>query len=229
MAKSDEYREMQISSGQLAAVILSLLALCVVIFYLGIRVGMKRAAEASALKARTQTAVPAPAAAPPQITPFHEGTPTSREPSPPTAAPSAAPAAGRTAAPAKIEPAEPKPAVIPAEKKTEAIPAAKTPAPAKVESKTKPPAAVKTSPASGGTYYIQAGALDTRPAAESIAQRIESLGFRAIVLNPLPNDKKAVYRVRVGPYETRDAVDAALGKLAGALGKKTTDFFLVKG
>lgn len=221
MAKSDEYREMQISSGQLAAVILSLLALCVVIFYLGIRVGMKRAAEASALKARTQTAVPAPAAAPPKITPFHEGTPTNREPSPPTAAPSAAPA--------KIEPAEPKPAVIPAEKKTEAIPAAKTPAPAKVESKTKPPAAVKTSPASGGTYYIQAGALDTRPAAESIAQRIESLGFRAIVLNPLPNDKKAVYRVRVGPYETRDAVDAALGKLAGALGKKTTDFFLVKG
>ncbi|HNQ79771.1 MAG TPA: hypothetical protein PKI53_01565, partial [Candidatus Aminicenantes bacterium] len=110
MAKSDEYREMQISSGQLAAVILSLLALCVVIFYLGIRVGMKRAAEASALKARTQTAVPAPAAAPPQITPFHEGTPTSREPSPPTAAPSAAP----SAAPAKIEPAEPKPAVIPA-------------------------------------------------------------------------------------------------------------------
>jgi len=209
MAKSDEYREMQISSGQLAAVILSLLALCVVIFYLGIRVGMKRAAEASALKARTQTAVPAPAAAPPQITPFHEGTPTSREPSPPTAAPSAAP----SAAPAKIEPAEPKPAVIPAEKKTEAVPVAKTPAPAKVESKTKPPAAVKTSPASGGTYYIQAGALDTR----------------AIVLNPLPNDKKAVYRVRVGPYETRDAVDAALGKLAGALGKKTTDFFLVKG
>jgi cell division protein FtsN len=79
------------------------------------------------------------------------------------------------------------------------------------------------------TYYIQAGALDTRPKAEDFAQKIETLGFRAIVLNPLAGDRKTVYRVRVGPYETKETAETARLKLAEVLKRKATDFFLVKG
>mgnify|MGYP001092582380 CR=1 FL=1 len=56
MSKSDEYREMQISSGQLAAVILVLLALCVFVFYLGTRVGMKKAEASSPVAAAASDA-----------------------------------------------------------------------------------------------------------------------------------------------------------------------------
>jgi len=213
MAKSDEYREMQISSGQLAAVILSLLALCVLIFYLGIRVGMNKTAETSALKAQRQSAVPIKAV-PPEIKPAGEMIPPAEV------------ASGKTE---KAEETKPQPAKTQLETKVEAKPTVKTPPPASVESKLKQPAAAKTSPTPSGTYYIQVGALDTRPTAETFAQRIESLGYRAIVLNPLAGDKKTVYRIRVGPYETKEAAETARTKLAGALNRKITDFFLVKG
>ncbi|MCX6565251.1 MAG: SPOR domain-containing protein [Candidatus Aminicenantes bacterium] len=205
MSKSDEYREMQISSGQLAAVILSLLALCVLIFYLGIRVGMNKAAETPTLKAQTQAVAPLKAAP-------VETKPALVEPKP--SGETIPPAAAETKAPPKVE------AKSAAEK---------TPPQTAVESKPKQTAAAKTSPTPAGTYYIQVGALDTRPTAETFAQRIEGLGYRAIVLNPFAGDKKTVYRVRVGPYETKEAAETARTKLASVLNRKIADFFIVKG
>jgi cell division protein FtsN len=204
MSKSDEYREMQISSGQLAAVILSLLALCVLIFYLGIRVGMNKGAEKSTLKAQTQTAAPLKTAP-------VETKPAVKEPKP----------SGETTPPATVETKAPA--------KAETKPAVKTPPPPAAESKPKQTAAAKISPTPSGTFYVQVGALDTRPTAETFAQRIEGLGFRAIVLDPFAGDKKTVYRVRVGPYETKEAVETARTKLASGLNRKITDFFIVKG
>ncbi len=68
MAKSKEFRELQISSGQLAAVIFALLALCVFIFYLGTRIGAKKAlfAAGGPAEARTEKVIePKPAVSDP--------------------------------------------------------------------------------------------------------------------------------------------------------------------
>jgi cell division protein FtsN len=219
MAKSDEYREMQISSGQLATVILSLLALCILIFYLGIRVGTKRAtdeAAEAALRAQGQTITPVKAI------------PSAPKPVAPSV--SAADIA-TVVAETKIPPAETK--TKPAE--TKSLEAKSTPAkpvetkPAQKTGTKSAPAKTKAAATPSGTYYIQAGAVPERPAAESLAQRIEGLGFRAIVLNPFANDKKTLYRVRVGPYETKETAESGRTKLAAALKKKAGDFFIVKG
>jgi len=213
MSKSDEYREMQISSGQLAAVILVLLALCVFVFYLGTRVGMKKN-EAASPVAAANGPVQNPIASKP-------APPVTTEPAGKEAKP-----VEPNVAPATVEAVKPQPPDTAKPKTAENKPQDK--ALDKTEPKPKPVEEAKAAPPSG-TYYIQAGALDTRPKAETMAQKIEGLGFRAIVLNPLAGDKKTVYRVRVGPYETKESADSAKEKLAEALKRKATDFFLVKG
>jgi cell division protein FtsN len=236
MSKSDEYREMQISSGQLAAVILSLLALCVLIFYLGIRVGTKKAtddAAAAALKTQAPSAVPLnPVSAEEPIS--QPDLTASNPPAAETETGLKTPPVETTSKPAETKAApavtKPKPLETKPAPKVETKPAAAEKKPAAIETKPKTEATkTKTETAPSGTFYIQAGAVDTRPGAESIAQKIESLGFRAIVLNPFTGDKKTVFRVRVGPYETKEAADAARSKLAGALKKKPADFFIVRG
>ena len=67
-----------------------------------------------------------------------------------------------------------------------------------------------------------------KPAAESIARKLEKDGFPTLVLDPLARDKRAVYRVRVGPYETKAEADKARIKLAETAKKKNADYFLVK-
>jgi len=209
MTKSDEYREMQISSGQLAAVILALLALCVFIFYLGTRVGMKKAAAANPVSPAAASKPPAETAIPPKTTPaVTETAPVQQK------AETEKPRPGDTAT--KLPP------------KTETKPAAKDAKPPAAEPKPKTVEGANVA-APAGTFYLQAGALDTRPKGEEMAQRIEALGFRAIVLNPFAGDKKPVYRIRVGPYETKEAAQAALTKLADALKRKASEFFIVKG
>ena len=230
MSKPDEYREMQISSGQLAAVILSLLALCVLIFYLGIRVGTKRATEEAAdtaLRAEAQTSAPvktipaAPKPAAPSVS--------AADISAAIAESKTAPTETKTAQiVSKDQPAGSKTAETKPGTKTGTKPAETKPAAAETKAKTAP-AKAKAAGAPSGTFYIQAGAVDTRSGAESLAQKIEGLGFRAIVLNPLAADKKPLYRVRVGPYETKANAQSALTKLAAAMKKKTTDFLIKTG
>ncbi len=225
MSKSDEFREMQISSGQLAAVILALLALCVFIFYLGTRVGMNKAAASSpaassgaAASSGTKT-IPTTKLAPSIAELAGEiQKPAGTTPAPATE--TEKPPASKTTS---SKPVETKPAG-----KTEPKPAAAADKPAVIELKPKTSQGAKA-PAPSASYYIQAGALDTRPKAENLAQKIEGLGFRAIALNPFAADKKPVYRVRVGPYESKEAAEAARGKLAEVLKRKASDFFLVKG
>ncbi|MHB8054858.1 MAG: SPOR domain-containing protein [Candidatus Aminicenantales bacterium] len=216
MSKSDEYREMQISSGQLAAVIFSLLALCVLIFYLGIRVGTKKAtddAAAAALKTPTQSAAPA------------KRIPAEPKPAEQTIPRTDLAAVNPPVAETKAKPAETKPAA-----KVETKPAAAEKKPAAIETKPKTePAKTKTAAGPSGTFYVQAGAVDTRPGAETLAQKIEGLGFRAIVLNPFAGDKKPLYRVRVGPYETKADAVSARDKLAAVLKKKPADFLIKTG
>ena len=119
------------------------------------------------------------------------------------------PAAPGKAAEIKPAPAEKKQA----EAKTEPANKEVKPAPAKQE----------------GIFYVQIGAVNDKEAADGFAQRIGKLGYPAIVLMPLAQDKKPVYRIRIGPYESKkDAADAQ-DKIAADLKKKKTDFFVVKG
>jgi len=78
-----------------------------------------------------------------------------------------------------------------------------------------------------GIFYVQIGAVADKEAADTFAKKVDTLGFPAIVLAPRATDKKALYRVRIGPYKTRQDAQEAQAKIAAALKKKTTDFFIV--
>jgi DedD protein len=225
MAKSKEFRELQVSSGQLAAVILSLLALCVFIFFLGTRVGAKKGLLSKAgipTVAKTENVVAPKPVSPdpaPSTLPTESIAPESKtvaEP-PKTNEPPAGkkPAAAADASSKPQDPAttpETKPAAPKPKTETPVLPAASKPA-------------VKPS----GAFFVQVAAVDARTNAETFARKIETLGFSAVVLDPLAGDKRTVYRVRIGPFETKVQAEDARTKLADALKKKKTDFFLIKG
>jgi cell division septation protein DedD len=78
-------------------------------------------------------------------------------------------------------------------------------------------------------YYIQIGAVAEKAAAEAFAKRVSALGYPAMILDPRATDKKPFYKIRVGPWDTKEAAEKKLNELATALKKKKTDFFLVKG
>ena len=215
MSNSKEYRELQFSSGQLVAVFLGVLVVGVIVFILGVSVGKKQgrlaAAAGISAPAKTETlaekkpvALPESKVAPktePTTAPGQK-TPAGVQPEPKTAAPPAGKTGGPTPpAEASAKPADSKPVESPA------------PVP----------------PAKAGTYFVQVGAVDDKAAATAFARRIEKDGFPALVLDPLGTDKKTIFRVRIGPYETKEAAEDARTKVAAALKKKKTDFFVVKG
>jgi DedD protein len=233
MAKSKEFRELQVSSGQLAAVILSLLALCVFIFFLGTRVGAKKSLLSKAgipTLAKTENVVtpkpfsPDPA---PSTLPTENIAPASK----PVAEPPKTnePPAGTKPAAAADASSKPRdPATTPETKMK--TPAEVKPAAPKPKTETAvPPAAIKPAVKPSGAFFVQVAALDARTNAETFARKIETLGFSAVVLDPLAGDKRTVYRVRIGPFETKAQAEDARTKLADALKKKKTDYFLIKG
>ena len=223
-------RELQFSTHQLVGVFLGILVLGVFIFLLGISVGRKET---------TLTASGGPAAA---------AKPGLAEVKPPAedAAKSAiqkevdvharADTAGGQPAVKKSGPSA-KPADIPA-LKTGEKPVAKTgekptfKPPVKAADKPVQAPAVQTSvpaDAIGAGWFIQVAAVTDKPAAAAFAERLKTDGYPARLFEPMAGDKKAVYRVRVGPYPTKTDADAAKTRLTEALKRKKTDFFLVKG
>jgi cell division septation protein DedD len=211
MSNSKEYRELQFSSGQLVAVFLGVLVVGVIVFILGVSVGKKQgrlaAAAGISAPAKTETLVEKKPVALPESKVAPKTEPGSKttagpQPEPKTAAPPAGKTGGPTPpAEASAKPADSKPVESPA------------PVP----------------PAKAGTYFVQVGAVDDKAAATAFARRIEKDGFPALVLDPLGTDKKTIFRVRIGPYETKEAAEDARTKVAAALKKKKTDFFVVKG
>jgi DedD protein len=206
MFKDKPFRELQFSSAQLVVVFLGILVLGVFIFLLGISVGKKQTqltARASVM-AKTETVA------------------------------SKTPVSADAVAAAKPEEAKPqdkpveKPAAKPAEKpadKSADKPAAKPADKPDVKPLDKP--ADKPVAKPQGRFYVQIGAVTDKPAAKAFGERVELLGFSSRVLDPLATDKKTVFRVRIGPYGTKAEADDAQGKVAAALKKKKTDFFIV--
>jgi len=224
MTNEKQFRELKFTSTQLAIVFLAILAFGVCIFLLGISVGKKQtqlaagAGGAPSVKTESLTQKsPLPAETQPTVT---------TQPTPGQAAPAdtkteAKPAETKTddKAGAKVETkSEAKPPTAPAEKK----PAEAKTEPAKKEAK---PAAARQE----GIFYVQIGAVNDKEAADGFAQKVGKLGYPALVLMPLAQDKKPVYRIRIGPYESKQDAADAQDKIAADLKKKKTDFFVVKG
>ena len=220
--KTNDFREIQVSSSLLVIIFLGVLALGVFIFLLGISVGKKQvrltaenrtvAQQVQELPRDTTTTKPAPsdtesAKTPPAGEPGTKVNPDN--PAGGTASSGTAPSG--TVAPPKT---------------SGGAPAVKTPAaPSKAEPK---PAVEPPATASGtGLFYVQVAAFDDRALALAEVDKYKKRGFPAVVRDPRPNEKPAKYRVRLGSYPTRDKATQVLNKL-NEEAKKKTGFFIAK-
>jgi cell division protein FtsN len=203
--KNKEFREIQVSSSALVFIFLAVLVLGVFIFLLGVSVGKKQAligGPTTLIAQKTpETVVQQPVV--------------QKEPEP---IDQSAAAAVKTEPQAGSQVKEEPPAKPP-EKKPAANP------PALVTSKPAPQAAAQTS---DGKYYIQVGAYFERSQATTQASKFKAQGYPSVVLDPLPTDKKTVYRVRLGGYASKDLAAQALAKL-NASAKKKTGYYVTKG
>ena len=77
-------------------------------------------------------------------------------------------------------------------------------------------------------YYIQVAAFFEKSQAMAMAGKFKKQGYSAFVFDPLPTDRKAVYRVRLGGYLTREKASQDLAKLNSA-SKKKTGYYITKG
>ena len=77
------------------------------------------------------------------------------------------------------------------------------------------------------SYYIQVAAFLERSQAATMAAKFKKQGYSVLVLDPLPTDKKAVYRVRLGGYPTREKASQDLAKLNSA-SKKKSGYYITK-
>jgi cell division septation protein DedD len=249
--KNREFRELQVSSTQLAIIFFGILIVGVVIFLLGVSVGKKHAqvslkTSLAAQKVPDQTkeklVIPEPGTrnAPAREAPGQELStkpPASqanelRTPGAPAEPPGKSSQVQAQPAPPATKLEGPPPAKessqAPAEKAK--APAQKTTAPQETK---KPEPRVETStsgtPAASkkGLYYVQVGALATKSEASSVAQRYRAQGYTTLVLEPTPADKRPIFRVRVGGFATRAEAEALRAKLAGAAGRRV-DYFIVR-
>jgi cell division septation protein DedD len=207
--KNREFREVQVSSTQLAIIFLGILVIGVVIFLLGVSVGKKQAQVAQKANVIAQKE-------PEQVKGKIVSLPKAKAEQEPAgeAAEKAAPAQTE-AAPVKKEFVPGKPAERPKVEPQQAAPKAqvKVDQQATVEKK--------------NFFYVQVGALAEKPAAQESAERFRKMGYPVVVLDPQATDKKPVFRVRVGGFQTRAQAEEARAKLSSAAGKRT-DYFIVR-
>jgi rare lipoprotein A len=64
-----------------------------------------------------------------------------------------------------------------------------------------------------GRYYVQAGAFSQRENAERLKDRLSDAGDPSI--SSIDRNGALLYRVRIGPFDSVDAADAALARLSG--------------
>jgi cell division septation protein DedD len=61
--------------------------------------------------------------------------------------------------------------------------------------------------------YLQIAAIKDRKEAEQALAKVQSKGFRALILAPKPGDRDSLYRVHVGPYDTNPEAAVAKNEL----------------
>jgi cell division septation protein DedD len=212
--KNREFRELQVSSTQLAVIFLGILVIGVVIFLLGVSVGKKHAqvAEKATLAAQKEPEQVRDKLVIPE-TPSTSAPLKKEEPEAKTEAPVLKP---EVAVPAKETTAQ-----RPKLESDKASPAAKK-TPPKSEAKPSEPATALRK----GLYYVQVGAVAEKRDALSISARYKTMGYPVVILEPLSTDKKPFFRVRLGGFATRAEAEAAQAKLAGSGGRKVESFIV---
>jgi DedD protein len=123
---------------------------------------------------------------------------------------------------AKPEPSKPEPK---AEARAEPKPAESKPAPvvrtddgsvamALLEGR-KPPVAApaKPAPSAGGSYVLQIAAYSSQADAQSRYNKLRQSGITNAYLEPYTSGGKSQYRLRVGPFPSREAAQAAQARL----------------
>jgi len=100
---------------------------------------------------------------------------------------------------------------------------------AKIKSEEQPQKVEKSSPVKQNLYYIQVGAYTDRNSASKIADKYTNMGFKSLVVSPLPTDRRNIYRVRIGGYETREKAEEIKEILMEKENKKSSDYFIIRG
>lgn len=211
-AQDDRYREIQLNGKQLvflfmvAIVVSSVIFLCGVLVGRGVRNG--RTVDARTLE-DTPTAI-APSAAPIAAAPIESDPRTAAPPSavsdlvaidrvetapPPPPRPSEAP------------PPEVKPSPAPPPPAAATAAASKPPAPAVASGSSRTAAA-----SSPGGHVVQVAALNSRGDADARVKKLAAKGYTAFVETPSPSTPN-VYRVRVGPFTTKQEAQAVADRL----------------
>ena len=239
MSNSREVRELQFTRMQLVIVFILVIALGAFIFVLGVSVGKKQARLAQGLeqaggapaevvkprvklpssgraqKAKTSvegtTATPVEKKAAPSSTDIQKEIASFKAQEQPTGKTSPT-AAKKTKSPAQA----------PAVEVKKTAPAKTIPEAKKTSTVSKPPISQKPPV---NLYYIQVAAATQKTEAAKLAEEIRKLGYNAYVLDPLPSDRVAYYRVRVGGYRSEEERSQAAGGLAAALNKKVTELY----
>jgi cell division septation protein DedD len=75
-----------------------------------------------------------------------------------------------------------------------------------------PPAAARP-----GKFVLQAGALKSKDAAEGLRGRIERAGYRANVSRTVTKNRTELFRVRIGPFRTREEANKAMKAIGSGL------------
>jgi len=83
-----------------------------------------------------------------------------------------------------------------------------------------------SAPSGGGKFMLQAGAMKSKVTAEELRKRLDRGGYKAKVIHATTVKHGEVYRVRVGPFESRDEAMKAMKAIRAEM---KIDVILLKG
>jgi cell division protein FtsN len=81
-------------------------------------------------------------------------------------------------------------------------------------------------PPGEGKFMLQAGAMKTRETADALRKRLDLRGYKAMVIHATTRKNGGVYRVRVGPFGSRDEAMKAMKAIRAEM---KIDVILLKG
>ena len=81
-------------------------------------------------------------------------------------------------------------------------------------------------PSAGAKFMLQAGAMKTRETADALRRRLDRRGYKSTVVRSTTREHGEVFRVRVGPYGSREEAMKAMKSIGSEM---KIDVILLKG
>jgi cell division septation protein DedD len=199
--ESRTHYQISLTKGQAAGAFVVLVVLLLVAYFLGLLTGLSGREEKAAARV-VAAAAPTP-------------TPEAAFPKPVLGV---APRGPRPAPPSPVPSPEPSPAATPAiqlfSDRTASEPTQAPAAPAKSAAGKTAAARPTARPTEAGTgFWVQVDSLSSKEQAESRRRGLKAAGFDSTIV-PGTGPKGPVYRIRTGPYATREEADRAATRLA---------------